>query len=117
MAEGIENRRYQRIIFTAPLTVKNKSDKKELAHGVTSNISIGGLGIKLKQGLQTGVVYIFEFHLSDGKRFDLPGKVAWTQPAHFSSEIWYGIQFVKIGFFQKLALNGFVKHELKKGTK
>ncbi|MDI6640906.1 MAG: PilZ domain-containing protein [Elusimicrobiota bacterium] len=110
MPEQIERRRHPRIPFVTSVEILYKL-KDRIFHGITRNISLGGIAIETEQHLRVGDIYEFKFMLPSGEIIKPKGNVVWEQLSAINTNL-YGVKFTKLGFFQKLKLKKFIQNQL-----
>ena len=117
--DGRNRRKFPRVIFPCLIKIRRSNDVL-LTH--TENLSIGGVRVILKDGVELNVIVEIEIDLMDtGDHFCCKGKVVWSQkrkntdllkPNFFD----IGVQFFDVPEADQKRLDKIVGHHVKQGN-
>ncbi|MFA5858496.1 MAG: PilZ domain-containing protein [Elusimicrobiota bacterium] len=106
MTNWEEKRYYKRYNAALPVDIICTKTKALISHGITRNISFGGLSIVIEKEIDGTPNYIFELTSPKGKKVSLTGTISWKHPEY--QKMSYGVQFHNLGFFKTISFKSFI---------
>ncbi len=107
MAFGIEEkRRVPRIRISNPLRFQIRG-KPEANHGITDNISTGGIAIISNKFLARATLVMLEFNVLSRILFPI-GRITWAEAIPQSDRYRLGIEFMEMANEEKNHLSDFI---------
>jgi acid phosphatase class B len=103
MNKASDRRDIPRSIFIVPVKIsKTKNDKMHFFSGLTTDISLVGVGMESADKMSVGERFCYEIFLSNGKTVKTKGSIVWKNEK--GTKIFYGVRFDRIGIFGKIRL-------------
>jgi c-di-GMP-binding flagellar brake protein YcgR len=103
-----EKRRFERIELHADLRYQVRGQCSEPSKAVSSNVSAGGLALKVDCFLPVSTVLNIELNLTP-RVLNFIGQVVWCQPLAHSDRCRIGVEFIEVDSAQRVFLSNHIK--------